>query len=247
MDGVADNVRIMMIRAVPDGDEHDKDIALAIRYAVDNGAKVVNMSFGKDFSPQKKWVDDAVKYAETKGVLLIHAAGNDAKNIDTADNFPNAVMKGTNTKASNWITVGASGDPNSGGYTASFSNYGKKQVDVFAPGVKIYSSIPGGNTYGNAQGTSMACPVVAGTAAFLLEYFPYLTPQQVKYCLMKSAQSPEGKVRKPGSDDMVALSDISESGGIINAYEAAKIASTLNAGKKAQKPSPKPTLKNKKG
>jgi subtilisin family serine protease len=249
MDGVADNVRIMMIRAVPDGDEHDKDIALAIRYATDNGAKVVNMSFGKDFSPQKKWVDDAVKYAESKGVLLVHAAGNDAKNIDTADNFPNAIIKGTNKKASNWITVGASGDPKAGGFTASFSNYGKQQVDVFAPGVKIYSSIPGGNTYGNAQGTSMACPVVAGTAAFLLEYFPYLTPQQLKYCLMKSTQAPEGKVKKPGSDDMVALSDLSESGGIINALEAAKVAATLDpSGKKAPKNSSrKPTLKNKKG
>ena len=249
MDGVADNVRIMMIRAVPDGDEHDKDIALAIRYAADNGAKVVNMSFGKDFSPQKKWVDEAVKYAESKGVLLVHAAGNDAKNIDTADNFPNAIMKDTHKKASNWVTVGASGDPKAGGLTASFSNYGKQQVDVFAPGVKIYSSIPGGNTYGNAQGTSMACPVVAGTAAFLLEYFPYLTPQQLKYCLMKSTQAPEGKVKKPGTEDMVALSELSESGGIINAYEAAKVAATLDpSGKKApKKSSPKPTLKNKKG
>lgn len=249
MDGVADNVRIMMIRAVPDGDEHDKDIALAIRYATDNGAKVVNMSFGKDFSPQKKWVDEAVKYAESKGVLLVHAAGNDAKNIDSADNFPNAMIKSSNTKASNWITVGASGDPKAGGFTASFSNYGKKQVDVFAPGVKIYSSIPGGNTYGNAQGTSMACPVVAGTAAFLLEYFPYLTPQQLKYCLMKSSQAPETKVKKPGSDELVALNELSESGGIINAFEAAKIAATLDpSGKKAPKrSSPKPTMKNKKG
>jgi subtilisin family serine protease len=254
MDGVADNVRIMMIRAVPDGDEHDKDIALAIRYAVDNGAKVVNMSFGKDFSPQKKWVDDAVKYAESKGVLLVHAAGNDAKNVDTADNFPNPVMKVGGSKATNWITVGASGDPRAGGITASFSNYGKKQVDVFAPGVKIYSSIPGGNTYGNAQGTSMACPVVAGTAAFLLEYFPYLTPQQVKMCLMKSAQAPGEKVRKPGTDEMVALSDICESGGVINAYEAAKVAASLDPGAKGGAPATapkkpataKPVLTNKK-
>ncbi len=129
MDGIADNVRIMMIRAVPDGDEHDKDIALAIRYAVDNGAKVINMSFGKDFSPQKHWVDDAVRYAEEKGVLLVHAAGNDARNIDTTDNFPNAIDKTTGKKFSNWITVGASGDPKAGGITASFSNYGKDQVD----------------------------------------------------------------------------------------------------------------------
>jgi len=248
MEGIADNVRIMMIRAVPDGDEHDKDIALAIRYAVDNGAKVVNMSFGKDFSPEKKWVDDAVKYAESKGVLLVHAAGNDGKNIDSADNFPNATLHLAKTKANNWITVGASGDPKSGGITASFSNYGKQEVDVFAPGVKIYSTIPGGNTYGNAQGTSMAAPVVAGTAAFLLSYFPYLTPQQLKYCIEKSSQKPDGKVKKPGTDDEVVFTDISRTGGVINAYEAAKIASSLEpTPKKSGKKMPKSTMKNNKG
>ncbi|RYG02887.1 MAG: peptidase S8 [Chitinophagaceae bacterium] len=248
MDGIADNVKIMMIRAVPDGDEHDKDIALGIRYAVDNGAKVINMSFGKDFSPEKKWIDEAVKYADSKGVLLVHAAGNDSKNIDSADNFPNNIAQGTKVKASNWITVGASGDEKAGGLTASFSNFGKDQVDVFAPGVKIYSTIPGGTTYGNAQGTSMASPVVAGAAAFLLEYFPYLTPQQVKYCLEKSATPVSAKVYKPGTDDMVSLSELSRTGGVINVYEAAKIASTLKAdGAPATKKAPKPTLKNKKG
>ncbi|HEY4148116.1 MAG TPA: S8 family peptidase [Chitinophagaceae bacterium] len=235
IDGIADNVRIMMIRAVPDGDEHDKDIALAIRYAVDNGARVVNMSFGKSFSPNKRWVDDAVKYAESKGVLLVHAAGNDAANVDSTDNFPNPHLRADNIKASNWITVGASGDPKEGGYTAVFSNYGKADVDVFAPGVKIYSSIPGGNTYGNAQGTSMACPVVVGTAAFLMEYFPGLSAEQVKYCLEKSAQSPGMKVKKPGTDELVDMSDLSVSGGIINAYEAAKIAATLKQSRKRER------------
>src|SRR4029079_10965155 len=140
MDGVADNVKIMMLRAVPDGDEHDKDIALAIRYAVDNGARVINMSFGKDFSPEKKWVDAAVKYADSKGVLLVHAAGNDAKNLDSSYNFPTPLFL-DNKRPSNWITVGASGDPKAGGLTANFSTYGKKEVDVFAPGVKIYSTV----------------------------------------------------------------------------------------------------------
>jgi cell wall-associated protease len=250
VDGIADNVKIMMIRAVPDGDEHDKDIALGIRYAVDNGAKIINMSFGKDFSPQKKWVDDAVKYAESKGVLLIHAAGNDSRDIDTTDNFPNANLKVTKTKASNWITVGASGDQKAGGLTAFFSNYGKKEVDVFAPGIRIYSTVPGGNTYEMAQGTSMASPVVAGTAAFLLSYFPYLTPQQLKYCIEKSAQSPGVKVRKPGSDEMVQLSELSLTGGVINVYEASKIAATLQPEGQVidqKKKAPKPTLKNKKG
>ncbi|HKZ65506.1 MAG TPA: S8 family peptidase [Chitinophagaceae bacterium] len=236
MDGVADNVRIMTVRAVPDGDEHDKDIALAIRYAADNGAKVINMSFGKGFSPEKKWVDEAVKYAERKGVLLVHAAGNSHQNLDTTYNFPTPVFE-EGTKAANWITVGASGDPKAGGLTASFSNYGKKEVDVFAPGVRIYSTVPGGNTYQNLQGTSMASPVVAGLAAFIMQYYPKLTPQQVKMVIEKSSKNPGVKVKDPGTGEDVDLADISISGGVINAYEAIKLASTLKTEvKKTTKP-----------
>ncbi len=235
IDGVADNVRIMMIRAVPDGDEHDKDIALGIRYAVDNGAKVINMSFGKEFSPQKKWIDSAVMYADSKGVLLVHAAGNDAKNVDSADNFPNPHFKGTDIKAPNWITVGASGDEKAGGVVASFSNYGKQEVDLFAPGVRIYSTIPGGHNYGNAQGTSMAAPVVTGTAAFLMSYFPKLSPEQIKYCIEKSAVKQAAKVRKPGTDEDVDFATLSKTGGLLNAYEAAKVADTLKPEKKKKR------------
>ena len=247
MDGIADNVRIMMVRAVPDGDEHDKDIANAIRYAVDNGARVISMSFGKDFSPQKQWVDDAFRYAESKNVLLVHAAGNDAKNVDTADNFPNPVFVDGKGRAGNVITVGASGDPKAGGLTASFSNYGIKEVDVFSPGVKIYSTLPGGNVYGNLQGTSMACPLVAGIAALTLEYFPNLTAKQLKYVIEKSAQQPDLKVKQPGTDDMVNLNDISKTGGIVNAYEALKLASTIKGDKvPAKEVLPKPKLVKKK-
>ncbi|MCM5528521.1 S8 family peptidase [Parasegetibacter sp. NRK P23] len=241
IDGVADNVRIMTIRAVPDGDEHDKDIALAIRYAVDNGARVINMSFGKSFSPEKFWVDDAVRYAESKGVLLVHAAGNDAKNVDVEDNFPNPNINVTKSRASNFITVGASGDPKSGGITASFSNYGKDQVDVFAPGVKIYSTIPGGNTYGNAQGTSMASPVVAGVAALILQYYPQLTGQQVKEIIEKSAVQPDIKVKTPGKGGEVELSELSRTGGLVNAYEAIKLADSMYGKSKSL---PKSTMKS---
>ena len=250
MNGVADNVRIMMIRTVPNGDEHDKDVALAIRYAVDNGAKVVNMSFGKHLSPNKKWVDDAVKYAQSKGVLLIEAAGNDNANLDSVANFPNPVFKDTKATATNWITVGASSDPLAEAgfksYTASFSNFGKKEVDVFAPGTKIYSTLPGGNKYGNLAGTSMAAPIVTGLAALIMEYYPGLTAEQVKYCIVKSATPPSGKVKKPGTEDEeVNLSDISISGGIVNAYEAIKLASVVSEESK-NKELPKSTLKNKK-
>ena len=249
MDGIADNVRIMMLRAVPDGDEHDKDIANAIRYAVDNGAQVISMSFGKDFSPQKQWVDDAFRYAESKNVLLVHAAGNDAKNVDSEDNFPSPVFINGKGRATNVITVGASGDPKNGGLTASFSNYGKNEVDVFSPGVKIYATLPGGNTYGNLQGTSMACPLVAGIAALTLEYFPKLSARQLKFVIEKSALQPDYKVKKPGSEDMVNLGDISKTGGLVNAYEALKLAATLKGERKITKEIlPKPRLvKSKKG
>jgi subtilisin family serine protease len=239
INGIADNVQIMMIRAVPNGDEHDKDIALAIRYAVNNGARVINMSFGKNLSPQKSWVDDAVKYAESKGVLLIHAAGNDAEDVDSVDNFPNPNYKNSRSHAKNWITVGASSDPraeeNFKSYTASFSNYGKKEVDVFAPGTRIYSTLPGGNKYGNLDGTSMAAPVVTGVAALIMEYFPSLSPEEVKYCIEKSAIMPPVKAKKPGTEnEMVSLSDLSVSGGILNAYGAVKLASTIADPKKKE-------------
>jgi cell wall-associated protease len=234
MDGVADNVRIMVLRAVPDGDEHDKDIALAIRYAVDHGAKVINMSFGKSFSPQKKWVDEAVRYAQSRDVLLVHAAGNDGKNIDSTDNFPNAEFADTNLSAPNFITVGASGDVETGGLAADFSNYGKSKVDVFAPGVKIYSSIPGGNTYGFQQGTSMASPVVAGIAALLRSYYPQLTAEQIKYCIETGIAKIEDKVKKPGSEDEDFFASLSRTGGIVNAYGAVRIAETITPVKKGK-------------
>jgi len=226
IDGIADNVRIMMLRVVPDGDEHDKDIANAIRYAVNQGAKIINMSFGKDFSPQKQWVDEAIRYAESKGVLLVHAAGNDAKNIDTADNFPNPVFQDGNGRASNVITVGASGNLKNGGITASFSNYGKSEVDVFAPGVNIYSTLPGENMYGVLSGTSFSGPVVAGIAALIMEYYPALSPQQVIMAIEKTAVFPNEKVLIPGTDEKVDMRQLSKTG-IVNAFEAIKYASTI--------------------
>jgi subtilisin family serine protease len=246
MSGVADNVKIMMLRAVPDGDEHDKDIANAIRYAVDNGAWVINMSFGKSFSPEKKWVDEAVQYAESKGVLLVHAAGNDGKNIDENDNFPTPRYNNNpSTKASNWITVGASG-PTSKDLVASFSNYGK-DVDVFSPGVEIYSTLPGGDQYGNQQGTSMASPVTAGIAALILSYYPELSAKQVKYAIEKSVTPVSTiTVTKPGSEEEVKLSDISRTGGVVNAYEAIKLASTMKGERNPPKALPKPSLKKSK-
>jgi cell wall-associated protease len=229
MDGVADNVIIMPIRASCDGDERDKDVALAIRYAVDNGAKIINMSFGKHFSPGKGWVDEAVRYAEKEGVLLIHAAGNDAENSDTIAHYPNAYFKNNGAKATNFITVGASGYSRDL-LVAEFSNYGKKVVDVFAPGLDIYSTIPG-NKYEWDSGTSMATPVVAGVAALIWSYYPKLTYRQVKFCIEKSATPINILVTKPGTDEKVAFSSLSSSGGIVNAYKAILIAAQIDKAK----------------
>lgn len=243
--GVANHVEIMTIRAVPDGDEHDKDIANAIRYAVDNGALVVNMSFGKSFSPEKKWVDEAAQYASSKGVLLVHAAGNDAKNIDTEDNFPSRNFGNDTLRVfSNWINVGASGATETS-LAASFSNYGKREVNVFAPGVKIYSSIPGGNTYGEKDGTSMASPVVAGLAALILSYYPELSAEQVKEIIERSSMKPStASFTKPGTEDeKTSLDQLSITGGIVNALDALKLASTIKGERKSSEGSSDKSIK----
>ncbi len=235
MNGVADNVEIMTIRAVPNGDERDKDVANAIIYAVDNGASVVNMSFGKGFKWDKEAVDKAVKYAMKKDVLLVHAAGNSAQDNDTSYNFPNDGFEKRGLfgpkKAKNWVEVGAldwKGGENS---PASFSNYGKANVDVFAPGVDIYSTTPD-DEYEYLQGTSMASPVVAGVAAVLRSYYPDLTAEQVKSILMASVDPITVKVRKPGTDETVNFTDLAISGGTINALTAVKLAEKTKGKKK---------------
>ncbi len=227
--GIADNVRIMSVRAVPNGDERDKDVANAIIYAVDNGAQVINMSFGKSFSPNKEYVDKAVQYAESKGVLLIHAAGNDGRNLDNDYNYPTKKLA-KDKEAKYWIEVGASSWGANEDFVGSFSNYGKKSVDVFAPGVEIFSTTPD-NTYTELQGTSMASPATAGVAAVILSYFPHLTPAQVKDIIQQSTRKFDGlKVTKPGkSGEEVQFRELSTSGGLVNVYEAVKLAMTYKA------------------
>ncbi|MCD0486660.1 S8 family peptidase [Pedobacter sp. MC2016-14] len=224
--GVADNVQIMGVRAVPDGDERDKDVANSIRYAVDNGAKVLNMSFGKAYSWDKAAVDAAVKYAMSKDVLLVQAAGNDNKDIDKETNFPNRKYL-TGETAAAYLVVGASGPKDDETLKADFSNFGKTAVDVFAPGVNIYSTIPEGK-YASFNGTSMAAPVVAGLAALIRSYYPKLTALQVKEIIMKSVVKVNHNVTyKVGEEDKsVPFSDLCISGGIVNAYNALKLAAT---------------------
>ncbi|MEM8527996.1 MAG: S8 family serine peptidase [Bacteroidota bacterium] len=236
--GVANNVRIMAIRTVPDGDERDKDVANAIRYAVDNGASVINMSFGKGYSWDKKAVDKAVKYAAKKDVLLVHAAGNDGKENSLTNNFPNDIYEkkplfGAQSP-DNWIEVGALSWQSGSETVATFSNYSKKYVDVFAPGVDLLLPTPNDN-YESINGTSFAAPIVAGTAAMLRSYFPSLTAEQVKSLILSSSMKPKGKVKKPGSDEMVEFSKLSVSGGMANVFNAMLKASKTKGKKKVKK------------
>ncbi|RZL60399.1 MAG: peptidase S8, partial [Pedobacter sp.] len=284
--GVADNVRIMTIRVVPEGDERDKDVANGIRYAVDNGAKVINMSFGKGYKWDKKAVDSAVKYAETKGVLLVHAAGNDNSDNDRVENYPNkyfdspeaeayaktkkrpnvsVLPKATDMRgqpgmmgqgmgsrpdpfakpipvdsmkfklphATNWIEVGASSYKDDEELKASFSNYGKNNVDVFAPGFMINSTVPN-SKYEEFDGTSMASPVVSGLAALILTYYPDLKPAEVRDIIMKSVTKVNHKVKyknERGDNVRVPFSEICVSGGVINAYNALKMAENYRLAK----------------
>lgn len=292
--GVANNVSIMSIRVVPEGDERDKDVANGIRYAVDNGARIINMSFGKAYKWDKKAVDDAVKYAESKGVLLVHAAGNDNQDNDIKENYPTKYydspeaeayaalhrnrrddsdftppkpgdmpgqqpgMPGQNGSnyptrkpdpfakpakpdtakfllphASNWVEVGASTYKDNDELKASFSNYGKNNVDVFAPGFMINSSVPG-SKYEENDGTSMASPVVAGLAALILSYYPELTPQQLRDIIIRSVTPVKHKIKYKNERNetvRVPFSDICVSGGIVNAYNALKLAETYQLSK----------------
>lgn len=246
MNGVADNVRIMSVRCVPDGDERDKDVANAIIYAVDNGASVLNMSFGKAHSWDKEAVDKAVKYAMDHDVLLVHAAGNSSNDNDKGGNYPSKNYEKAGLfkpkSAKNWLEIGALSYKQGEDLPATFSNYGKKMVDVFSPGVEIYSTVPD-NKYASFQGTSMASPATAGVAAIIRSYYPDLTAAQVREIIRTSSIKSDKMVKQPAAGlkkgekaPMVKFSDLSNTGGFTSSTEAVKIAAaTKGKGKKTAK------------
>jgi subtilisin family serine protease len=230
-DGVADNVQLMVLRAVPNGDENDKDIALAVRYAVDNGAKIINMSFGKGYSTHQKEVFESFQYADSKGVLLVHAAGNDNKNIDKEPNFPTSAYDFQKEKLDLFLTIGASTRIKKEMLAADFSNYGQKGVDVFAPGHEIYNAVPQ-SQYMKLQGTSMAAPMVAGVGALLASYFPTLSMHEIKEIILKSAISYKGtKQHLPGSETLVDFGTLSVTGGVVNVKNAVTMCLALEKNK----------------
>ena len=232
VDGVANNVELMAVRTVPDGDEYDKDVALAIRYAADNGAQVINASFGKSFSPKAEWVYDAIKYAASKDVLIVHAAGNDGLDLDQPENpnYPNDQVGTGPEIADNVLTVGSLESDYGSEMVSSFSNYGKVNVDIFAPGGQIYSTMPG-NEYEFQGGTSMAAPAVAGIAAMVRSYYPKLTAPQVKRIIMQSGLAVTPQVVLAGNpQNSKSFNAISASGRMANLYNALILADRVNSG-----------------
>ncbi len=225
-DGVTNNAEIMALRAVPNGDEYDKDIALAIRYAADNGAKVINGSFGKYYSQHKEWVMDAIKYAESKDVLVVIAAGNESYDLDVTNKYPNDTYDGSPEYANNVLIIGALSPTYGTKMVASFSNYGKNNVDIYAPGDKIYATTPL-NTYEYLQGTSMASPNVAGVATLIRSYYPSLTAVQVKQIIMESGTPLKNTVTIGEDKHKANFADASKSGRIVNAYNALVLAAKM--------------------
>jgi subtilisin family serine protease len=221
--GISDNAEIMVLRVVPSGDERDKDVANAVYYAVDNGARIISMSFGKDYSPYKEYVDAAFRYADEHGVLVVHAAGNDSKNSDISSSYPTKKYLDGKGECRTWIEVGATHWKDGKDMVAPFTNYGKKTVDLFAPGVEIYSTMPN-QGYRNASGTSMAAPVVTGVATLVLSYYPELTALELKKILLDSVVPyKRKKVKKPGDpEELIRFGKLSKTGGVVNAYAALK-------------------------
>ncbi|MNX60230.1 Cell wall-associated protease precursor [compost metagenome] len=235
--GMSQNVKILPLNISPSGDEHDKDITMAIRYAVDNGAKIINMSFGKEFSMHEDWVLDAFEYAEKHNVLLVHSAGNDSQNVDEYESFPRDISyDGSKEICNNFIKVGSVTQKLDSTFVSDFSNYGKKNVDLFAPGDEIYTT-GAGNIYKTESGTSFSAPMVSGTAALIWSYYPKLSVSEVKQIIMDSGTAYDLEVLVPGEEGKkVPFSELSKSGKVLNVYNAMQLAEKVSNIKKHKTP-----------
>jgi subtilisin family serine protease len=231
--GILQNVKIMPLNISPSGDEHDKDITMAIRYAVDNGAKVINMSFGKEFSMHEDWVLEAFKYAEEHNVLLVRSAGNESLNVDKNESFPRDIpLGGLKEICGNFITIGSSTHKLDSTFVSDYSNYGKNNVDLFAPGDKIYTT-SASNSYKSDSGTSLAAPMVSGTAALIWSYYPNLTVTEVKQIILESGTAYDIEVLVPGGEGKkVKFSELSKSGKVLNVYDAMELAKKVSKKKR---------------
>jgi len=231
VDGINDKVKIMALSISVAGNEFDKDIALAIRYAVDNGAKVINMSIGKSFSLHSDWVNDAMKYANEKDILIITSAGNEGHNLSKVENYPNDMIKDSEF-IDNFIKVGNTSNKIDSLLVYSNSNYSKTEVDIFAPGKSI--KCLDRNKVTITTGTSFAAPMVTGVASLIFSYYPNLSAKEVKEIILSSGISIKFDVLKPYANDekrdpnKVPFSSLSKSGKIVNAYNALLLAEKIS-------------------
>lgn len=229
LNGISDYIKIMPVVMVAEGDEHDKEVALGIKYAVENGAQIINMSWGKYQSLHLDWVRDAFKYAAENNVLLVAAAGNAEKNIDLEPKYPNDEIDGAEF-VDNYILAGGLTHRYDSTMVSSFSNYGKKAVDIFAPASDIYT-LAVNNEYDSDSGTSFASPLVSGTAAILKSYFPNLTAVQLKEIILKSGTEIDLMVKRPGDEEnapLIPFSSLSKTGRILNVYNALRMAEEVS-------------------
>jgi subtilisin family serine protease len=234
INGVASDVEIMSLAISSNGEEHDKDIALAIKYAVDNGAKVINMSFGKEFSMHKEWVFEAFEYAEKKDVIIISSAGNSAFNLEENNNYyPNDNINNGTEVSNNFLLVGSISKNIDSSFLSYYSNYGVSDVDIFAPGQEIYTIIPN-NEYKLDSGTSIAASITSGVAALIYSYYPNLKASEVKQILMDSGLEFNIEVTTPieeNKEKTTPFNQLSKSGKVLNAYNALIMADSISKNK----------------
>ncbi|WP_053002641.1 S8 family serine peptidase [Kordia jejudonensis] len=227
---IRNEAKAMILPVAPYGDTHDKDIALAIRYAVDNGADIINMSLGKEFSLYEDWVIDAIKYASINDVLIIKSAGNRRFDLDKVLNYPNDAKNHSKEYVDNFLKVGATTNKIDSTLVHNNSSYGKKEVDIFAPGKFVFTTL-NDQKYGYRSGTSLSSALVSGIAGLIRSYYPNLTASEVKQIIMESGVSYDIMVNKPSTSDkkeLVPFSSLSKSGKIVNAYNALLMAEEVS-------------------
>ncbi|WP_394757901.1 S8 family serine peptidase, partial [Flavobacterium sp.] len=233
--GFSDQIKIMAIKTTPNGgSENDKDVALGIRYAVDNGAKIINMSFGKTSCLHPEWIKEAILYAETHDVIVIAGAGNNSWDNDINTFYPIDYDEQTGKEyCSNFIKVGGTTLDGNKYFLLPSTNYGNKTVDIFAPGYFLKTTDPNVG-YSYRDGTSMASPIVSGVAALVRSYYPKLTASQVKQIILESGVAYDLNVQVPGEKDGVLkpFREMSKSGKVVNAYNALLMAAEFSKKKK---------------
>ncbi|MBG7630454.1 MAG: S8 family serine peptidase [Bacteroidetes bacterium] len=225
--GITNTVKLMpLCIQAKFGAETDKDLALSIKYAVENGAQVINISANRTYELHNEWVQQALLYAEEQNVLVVKGAGNSETDIDKIITYPNK-----NTKdhvLNNFIVVGATGMELNSNFKPVWANYGRKTVDFYAPGESILTTTPF-DSYKVDSGSSLSTAITSGVAALLLSYYPDLKVSEIRQILMESATRYDLDIELDyDSNTTVPFSKLSNSGGVLNAFNAFVLAEKIS-------------------